>query len=276
MSDGDLRPREPIRLVVSDIDGTLVNHAKELTRRTRAVLAELASRGIGFTVTTARPPVGLRPIIDALGLTAPAAAINGGVLVGPDLSISDVRYLPPAVARQAVGFLRDRGLDPWLFTEYDWHVRDPHGPKVDLETRTIAKDPVVVGDFAPELYDHVLKVIGACDDHPHLARCETDLQALLGHAANATRSQAYYLDVTSPLAHKGEAIKSLSRAMGVPVPAILAIGDGTNDIPMLKAAGFSVAMGNGSDLVKASAHVVTEDCEHDGFAAAIERYVLNG
>ena len=272
---GEARPAEPIRLVVSDIDGTLVNHAKELTPRTRAVIAALAERGIGFTVTTARPPVGLKPIIDMLGLSVPSAAINGGALVAPDLSISEVRYLAPDVARKAVAFLRERGLDPWLFTEYDWHVRDPHGAKVDLETRTLAKDPVVVADFAPDLFDHVLKVIGACDDHAHLARCETDLQALLGRDANATRSQLYYLDVTSPLAQKGEAIKSLSRAMNVPVAAILSIGDGTNDIPMLKAAGFSVAMGNGSDAVKAAAHVVTEDCEHDGFAIAIERYVLN-
>ena len=275
MSDGT-RPAEPIRLVVSDIDGTLVNHAKELTPRTRAVISELKARGIGFTVTTARPPVGLKPVIDMLGLSVPSAAINGGVLVGPDLSISEVRYLAPELARTAVAFLRERGLDPWLFTEFDWHVRDPHGAKVDLETRTIAKPPVVVEDFTPDMYEHVLKVIGACDDHAHLARCESDLQALLGHGANATRSQLYYLDVTSLLAHKGEAIKSLSRAMDVPISAILAIGDGTNDIPMLEAAGFSVAMGNGSDAVKASAHAVTEDCEHDGFALAIERYVLNG
>ena len=271
---GGAWPAEPIRLIVSDIDGTLVNHAKVLTPRTRAAIAGLADRGIGFTVTTARPPVGLRSLIDLLDLKVPAAAVNGGAIVTPDLGIIEEKLLAPALARRSVAYLREQGLDPWLFTNDAWYCRDPEGDHVDLETRTIAQDPTVVSDFEPALYDRVLKIVGACKDHERLARCETALQQDLGSAAIATRSQVYYLDVTSPLAHKGEAVASLSRALGVPISAVLAIGDGTNDIPMLKAAGFSVAMGNGSDAVKASAHVVTDDCENDGFAKAIERYVL--
>ena len=205
----------------------------------------------------------------------PAAAVNGGAIVNPGpYSIVEEKLLAPDLARRAVIILRDQGLDPWLFTDRAWYCRNPDGDHVDLETRTIAQDPTVVGDFEPALYERVLKITGACKDHAHLARCETMLQQDLGSAAIATRSQVYYLDVTSPLAHKGEAVASLSRAMGVPISAILTIGDGTNDIPMLQAAGFSVAMGNGSDAVKASAHVVTDDCENDGFAKAIERYVL--
>ncbi len=267
-------PAEPIRLVVSDIDGTLVNHAKVLTPRSRAAIAALAERGIGFTVTTARPPVGLRPIFALLGLAVPAAAINGGVVVDADLKVIEEKLLAPEVARRAVRLLREQGLDPWLFTDAAWYIRDPAGPYVGLETRTIAQEPTVVADFAPELYDRVLKVIGAEEDHAHLAGCEALLRRELGDGAIATRSQPYYLDVTNPQAHKGEAVRSLSRAFGVPVSAILTIGDGTNDIPMLEAAGFSVAMGNGTAEVKAAADVVTDDCENDGFAKAIELYVL--
>lgn len=272
---GKAWPAEPIRLIVSDIDGTLVNHAKVLTPRTRAAIAGLADRGIGFTVTTARPPVGLRSLIELLSLKVPAAAVNGGAIVNPDLSIVEEKLLAPDLARRSVAYLRDQGLDPWLFTDSAWYCRNPQGDHVDLETRTIAQDPTVVEDFEPALYERVLKITGACKDHRLLARCETTLQQDLGSAAIATRSQVYYLDVTSPLAHKGEAVASLSRALNVPIAAILTIGDGTNDIPMLQAAGFSVAMGNGSDAVKASAHVVTDDCENDGFAKAIERYVLD-
>ncbi len=267
-------PAEPIRLIVSDIDGTLVTHAKVLTPRTRAAIAGLADRGIGFTVTTARPPVGLRSLIELLSLKVPAAAVNGGAIVKPDLSVIEEKLLAPELARRSVTYLRGQGLDPWLFTDSAWYCRNPGGDHVDLETRTIAQDPTIVEDFDPTLYERVLKITGACKDHALLAQCETALQQDLGSAAIATRSQVYYLDVTSPLAHKGEAVASLSRALNVPISAILTIGDGTNDIPMLQAAGFSVAMGNGSDAVKASAHVVTDDCENDGFAKAIERYVL--
>ena len=178
------------------------------------------------------------------------------------------------MARRAVALLREQGLDPWLFTDAQWYIRDPDGDNVPLETRTIGQAPVVVDDFTPALYGRVLKVIGSCNDHPHLAACEALLQRELGSGVLATRSQPYYLDVTDPLAHKGEAVKSLAKAFGVPISAVLTIGDGANDIPMLEAAGFGVAMGNGSDAVKAAAHAVTDDCEHDGFAKAIERYVL--
>ena len=273
MSEG-ARPAEPIRLVVSDIDGTLVNHAKQLTPRARAAIAALEKAGIGFTVTTARPPVGLRPVYAMLGLKVTAAAINGGAIVDGAFNIVEEKLLAPDVARRAVAFLRGRGLDPWLFTDAHWYICDPGGDNVGLETRTIGQDPVVVEDFGPELYGHVLKVIGSCNDHALLARCEADLQRDLGDAAIATRSQAYYLDVTNPGAHKGEAVKSLARTFGVPVSAVMTIGDGTNDIPMLEAAGFGVAMGNGSEAVKAAARAVTDDCENDGFAKAVERYAL--
>ncbi len=271
---GEPWPAEPIRLVIADIDGTLVGHSKVLAPRTKAAIAALGDRGVGFTVTTARPPVGLRSIIAMLNLRSPAAAVNGGALVAPDLGISEQKWLGPNAARRAVELLRQQGLDPWLFTDEAWYIRDAAGDHVGLETRTIGQDPTVVEEFAPALYDHVLKVIGASEDHAHLADCEKLLQRDLGDRAIATRSQAYYLDVTSPLAHKGEAVRTLSKALGVPVSAILTIGDGTNDIPMLEVAGFSVAMGNASDEVKAAAHAVTADVDQDGFALAIERYVL--
>ena len=102
-------PAEPIRLIISDIDGTLVTHAKVLTPRTRATIAALAEQGIGFTVTTARPPVGLRSLIELLGLKVPAAAVNGGAIVTPDLGIVEEKLLAPDLARQSVAYLRGQG-----------------------------------------------------------------------------------------------------------------------------------------------------------------------
>ncbi len=271
MEDG---PKTPIRLVVSDIDGTLVNKAKVLTPRAKTAVEAMKAAGIGFTVTSARPPVGLRHIIELLDLRVPAAAVNGGVLVNPDLSILEEKLVVPHAARQAVSLLRAQGIDAWLFTDKAWYIRDPKGAHVDHEAMTIGQAPTIVEEFDEALYDHCIKLVGASHDHPHLAACESLLQKELGADALATRSQVYYLDVTNPQAHKGEAVKSLSRAMGIPIPDIMTIGDGINDIPMLEVAGFSVAMGNGSDAVKAAAHVVTDDCENDGFAKAIERYVL--
>ena len=267
-------PERPIRLVISDIDGTLVNKAKVLSPRGRVAIEALKDRGIGFTVTSARPPVGLRHIIELLGLEVPVAAVNGGALVRPDLTIIEEKLLSREATRRAIGLLRQQGIDAWLFTDSAWFIRDPAGAHVDHEAKTIGQAPTIVDEFDPTLLERCLKIVGSSHDHPHLAQCETLLQRELGSSALATRSQVYYLDVTNPLANKGEAVLSLSRAMNIPVSDIMTIGDGTNDIPMLMASGFSVAMGNGSSEVQASARVVTDDCENDGFAKAIERYVL--
>lgn len=269
-------PERPIRLVVSDIDGTLVNKAKVLSSRGRAAIEALKDAGIGFTVTSARPPVGLRHIIALLGLEVPVAAVNGGALVDPQLNLIEAKLLAPSAARHAVALLRQQGIDAWLFTNEAWYIRDPEGAHVDHEAVTIGQPPTIVEDFDDALYANCLKIVGASHDHPHLADCEIMLQRELGAEALATRSQVYYLDVTNPDAHKGNAVVSLSRVMNIPIDAIMTIGDGTNDIPMLAIGGFSVAMGNAGDAVKAAAHVVTDDCEHDGFAKAVERYVLNG
>ena len=267
-------PERPIRLVVSDIDGTLVNKAKVLSPRGSSAIEALKDSVIVFTFISARPPVGLRHIIELLDLEVPVAAVNGGALIRPDLTIIEEKLLSPEATRLAIALLRQQDIDAWLFTDSAWFIRDPLGAHVDHEAKTIDQPPTIVDEFDPALLDRCLKIVGASHDHPHLAKCEILLQRELGSGALATRSQVYYLDVTNPRADKGEAVLSLSRAMNVPLSGIMTIGDGTNDIPMLRTSGFSVAMGNAGSDVKAWASVVTDDCENDGFAKAIERYAL--
>lgn len=269
------KPTKPIALVVSDIDGTLVNKAKVLTPRVRAALEALKARGIGFSVASARPPAGLRKIVDALGIENPVGAVNGGAIIRPDLSVISEMVVPVDAVRVAVDILRREGIDPWLFTRDRWFLRDPQGAHVDHEARTIGLDPTVVAEFDEADLGRALKLVGASHDHPKLAEVEDILQAELGGRASATRSQAYYLDVTHAAANKGEAVRGIAKAMGVPLDQVLTIGDGDNDTPMFDVGGFSVAMGNANEAVRALAAAVTESCEADGFAVAIERYVLD-
>lgn len=270
------RPERPIRLVVSDIDGTLVTKAKVITPRARAAIEEVKRRGIGFAVASARPPVGLRSIIADLDITVPVGAVNGGAIVRPDLTIIERQVVPREAVHKTVSILRRQGIDPWLFTDDAWFLRDPNGAHVDHEARTIGLTPTVVGDFSDAQVAAALKLVGASHDHPHLAECERILQADLGGRALATRSQSYYLDIVHAGANKGEAVIGIARTLQVPIEAVLTIGDGANDTPMFGVGGFSVAMGNATDAVKNLACVVTDDNEDEGFAKAIERYVLEG
>jgi hydroxymethylpyrimidine pyrophosphatase-like HAD family hydrolase len=106
-------------------------------------------------------------------------------------------------------------------------------------------------------------------------RCEKDVQDLCGSHASAARSQPYYLDVTHPKANKGEVVLTLSSLLNIPVEAIATIGDMPNDVLMFKKSGISIAMGNASPEVQKSATYVTAANENEGFAKAMEKFILN-
>lgn len=270
----DVGPNVPIALVVSDIDGTLVNRAKQITPRARGAVEALRERGIAFSVASARPPAGLRAIIQALGITAPVGAANGGAVVGSDLSVLERMLVPVEAARLTVETLLRQGIDPWLFTEDGWFLHDPEGAHVDHEAKTLAMIPTVVEAIDDALLGRALKLVGASHDHPLLAACEDMLQASFGGTALASRSQSYYLDVTNAAANKGGAVRGVARQLGVPIERVMTIGDGYNDTPMFEVGAFSVAMGNAPDAVQRMAMAVTDSCEDEGFAKAVERYVL--
>ena len=121
-----------------------------------------------------------------------------------------------------------------------------------------------------------MKIVGVSDDLDRVAACEKLAQSELGGKASAARSQPYYLDVTHPQANKGTVVANLSRFLDIPPDQIATIGDMPNDVLMFKKSGFSIAMGNASDEVKAQASAVTDSNEDEGFANAVRKFVLRG
>jgi Cof subfamily protein (haloacid dehalogenase superfamily) len=261
--------------VISDVDGTLVtSHDKALTARAAAAVKALHERGIVFTIVSSRPPRGLRKLIGPLGLTEPMGCFNGGVIVGPDLKIITQHLLSPATARRAVELLATRGVQPWVFSGDDWLVRDLAAPYVAHEQLTLSFPPKQVGDFGAAL-DTTAKIVGVSEDFAALARCETEVGALLGTEASVARSQKYYLDITHPLANKGVAVTEITNLLKIPLAEVAVIGDGGNDVAMFALGGLSIAMGNASPEVQAKANLVTGTNDHDGFADAIENFILH-
>jgi hypothetical protein len=120
----------------------------------------------------------------------------------------------------------------------------------------------------------VAKIVGVSDDLDRVQRCEAASQVSFGQHATANRSQPYYLDVTNKDANKGAVVEYLSRHLGVPAQEIATIGDQPNDVLMFKRSGFSIAMGNASDEVKAQAAAVTDSYNDEGFAKAMEAFIL--
>jgi Cof subfamily protein (haloacid dehalogenase superfamily) len=276
MTAKNAQTKMPIRMLIADVDGTLVTQEKVLTKRAAEAVLTLRDAGIEFSVTSGRPPRGMAMLIEPLKLTQPLAAFNGGVLIKPDLTtVVDQKFFRAGVPEKVIEAIENHGLDVWLYTDTGWFVRDANAAHVAREQWTVKFPPSVVKNFAG-LLGRVAKIVGVSDDLERVAKCEKDVQQGGGSHISAARSQPYYLDVTHPQANKGGVVLAMSKLLNIPAEAIATIGDMPNDVLMFEKSGVSIAMGNASSEVQASATYVTSSNEEEGFANAIEKFVLSG
>jgi Cof subfamily protein (haloacid dehalogenase superfamily) len=258
-----------IALVVSDVDGTLLTHDKTLTDGAKAAVQRLHRAGIGFTITSSRPTIGMRFLIEPLAVTLPVGAFNGSCIVDPQLKPIEQHFISPDAVERSLDVFGKFGIDTWLFTSDLWLIRRPDGAYVSHEVLAIKADPTVVEDFTPYLAQ-TCKIVGADPDAALLQRCEIAMQRALGMQATAVRSQSYYLDITAPGYDKGTFVRAAAKRLGLSTDAVATIGDMENDLPMFRTSGRSIAMGNASDKVKQHATHVTASNEDEGFAKAID------
>jgi Cof subfamily protein (haloacid dehalogenase superfamily) len=259
----------PIKLVVSDVDGTLLTHDKVLTEGAKAAVGRLHAAGIGFTVVSSRPTIGMGFLIDPLSITLPIGAFNGSSIVDINLKPLEQHLIGADVAQRSLDVLNAFGVDIWLFSNARWYTRNPDGEYVAHEQRAIKADPAIIGDFTPHLTE-ACKIVGASSDPELLERCEAAMKEAVGQEATAVRSQTYYLDVTPPGHDKGTFVDAMVRQLGISAAEVATIGDMENDLPMFARSGVSFAMGNAADGIKQRATHVTDSNERNGFARAIE------
>jgi Cof subfamily protein (haloacid dehalogenase superfamily) len=258
-----------ISLVVSDVDGTLLPKSKVLSEANKRAVAKLRDAGIGFTIVSSRPTIGMSFLIEPLAITLPIGAFNGSSIVDAQLKPIEQHVIPPATAQRSIDLLTEFDVDIWLFTNDQWLTRNPDGEYVSHEKRAIKHDPAIVADFTPYMTG-ACKIVGASSNAPLLQRCEAAMQQAVGNQAVAVRSQTYYLDVTPPGCNKGTFVEAMARRLGISTDAVATIGDMQNDLAMFARSGVSFAMGNATDDVKQRATHVTDSNERDGFAAAME------
>jgi Cof subfamily protein (haloacid dehalogenase superfamily) len=270
---GPARGRPKISLVLADVDGTLVTKDKVLTPRAAAAVKALQTAGVAFAITSGRPPRGMSMLIEPLALRTPIAAFNGGIFVNPDMTILEQHVLAADAAKRAIDVILRNNMDVWIYSGNDWFIRKLDAPHVAREEWTVKFPPTVVANF-DNLIGNITKIVGISDDYDLVARCEKEAQDALGAKASAARSQPYYLDVTHPDANKGMVVTTLSKRLSVPASEIATLGDMPNDVLMFHKSGLSIAMGNASREVQAQANRVTDSYDDEGFAKAIERFVL--
>jgi len=258
-----------IALVVSDVDGTLLKKDKTLTDAARTAAGRLSDAGIGFTIVSSRPTIGMQFLVEPLGIKLPIGAFNGSSIVDPQMNPVEQQLIPKSAVERSLDILNQFGVDIWLFTNDQWLTRNGAGEYVSHEQRTIRHDPAIVSDFTPYLA-RACKIVGSSSDPDLLIRCEAAMQQALGMQATAVRSQTYYLDITPPGCDKGTFVQAMARRLGISTDAVATIGDMQNDLPMFRTSGTSFAMGNATDDVKKQATHVTASNEDDGFAKAMD------
>ena len=278
------------RLLLADVDGTLVTKEKKLTDRAIAAVKKMREAGIEFAITSGRPPRGMQMLIEPLAITIPIAAFNGGLFVKPDLTIISEHVLGQEVVEPIIKIIEEHHLDVWIYRGNDWFVHERHGAHVDREEWTVKFAPQVVASYEGKM-DKVAKIVGVSDDLDAVARCEQAVRAAFGAqvgtrqstphrdgddhpTVTAARSQPYYLDVTHPEANKGGVVLTLANMLHLQPEEIATIGDMANDVPMFEKGGMSIAMGQANDEVKGAARELTTSSEEEGFANAVERFIL--
>src|SRR5277367_4609334 len=116
---------DAIRLLLADVDGTLVTNEKLLTPRAFESVHALGAAGILFAVTSGRPPRGMSMLIEPLRITTPIAAFNGGLIVEPDLTVIEQKVIPRDLVAPVLELLESFGLVTWIYRGADWYVKDP-------------------------------------------------------------------------------------------------------------------------------------------------------
>lgn len=264
---------EPIRLMISDVDGTLVDKQKQLTPGTVDAVTRLGAAGCGFTIISARPRSGMMPIADTLAIDAPMGAFNGGLIFRRDGWVGEHHMVEPIVATGVFDCVDGLTVDRWVFADDRWFSSTDQGVHVEHERVASDQEPVIWTDFA-DLANRADKITFVSDEPAVLAELHRRIDARFAGRATVAQSQTYYLDITALEANKGAGVVALTAALGIDLQATAAIGDQANDLPMIERAGFGVAMGNAPDKVKAAADAVTTANDADGVAHAIDTLIL--
>lgn len=262
------------RLIAMDLDGTLNNDEKRITTKTLEALMAAQAQGIRLALASARPSPGLYKERDILGLREHGGILmsyNGGRIV--DAATGNVLFetaMDMEETRQVLRFLETLPVTPILDDGKQFFVTDSNGYKVDYECRNNGMVCSEVGNLADFLSFAPIKILMSVQPE-RLKAVQDCIGGFLPPELTVVQTAPFYLEVIPRSINKGQGLRAICGALGISTEQTLAFGDAENDIPMLRAAGVGVAMGNAARSVQDAADMVTRSNNDDGIAAALER-----
>ncbi len=274
--------RANIRLLVCDIDGTLIDEKGELSEDNRQAIARLQEAGIGFTLATGRIDRTAQPIAEALSVSLPVITGNGAVI--KDLARDELLSLTPMdhgdTARVAAWLWEKRydficySTDEVFYPPYGQrirYIRQLNAWLADRGQQAITLIELTSPDL-PQPRHGWVKIHAALPDLQALERTREMLAEQTAFAG--VRPGTTLLDIMAQTVSKGRGVEALARFLNLDLAAIATIGDHDNDVSMLQLSGLAIAMGNASQAARAASHHITASNGASGVARAIEQFIL--
>lgn len=262
-------PIPRFRLIVMDLDGTLLDQRSRITPRTRAALERAAAAGVAIAVATGRSYPLLRHFCGDLPLSGPQITFNGAVVVDPLTGLpSYLQAVPVAVVPPVLAFLQAEGVFACYYTEHDIYVHG-HSP---LEIALVPPElpqPIAVPDLTALIHMPCIKLVAVAEPE-RIAALRPDAEAAFGKRLYVTQTSKVLLEFLHPSVSKGAALRESMGYLGLAPDLVIAFGDGHNDIDMLQAAGIGVAMGNAAAEVKDAADLIAPANTEDGIAVVLD------
>ncbi len=263
-----------IKLFVTDIDGTLLMPSKKISEKNIEAVHKMLAVGVKVVIATGRMHSAALPVAAQLGVAVPIISYNGALIKSSAGEILHEQYMDADKVLALINFFEERG----------WHLQSYSGdvlyvPKKDdgvkfYETMLSVTAVEVGWDGLREHTKDVPKLLSVSPTPEETNERLSAAEKVFGGQVEITRSAPRFCEFMSLGVSKASAIKILADKFNIANEEILAIGDSDNDLPMIKAAGCGVAMGNAVAAVKAACPRITDTCENDGFAKAVYDYVL--
>lgn len=270
-----IAPQSPIRLIVTDVDGTLVNDKKQIPEDNLRAIRAAQEKGITVAIASGRFPENVYVLLQDYGISCPILGTNGARTVDTNLKVLSEHFMAPQAALAVLRLLLSMEAKFFLFgsrcvctvnTEHH-HSELSQGEKLLHLGCTYTHGP----EEALALCRQGVQKFFVFGTIPLDKLCEK-LQGI--PAIEVTSSGWDNVEIIPQGINKGRGVADLAETLGIPLSQVMALGDQENDIPMLEAVGWGVAMGNACDAAKAAARLVTDTNNQCGFARAIEKYAL--
>lgn len=265
------------KMIVLDLDDTLLRNDHTISERTKATLMEAQKIGVKVVLASGRPTQGMTTIAKDLSLDKYGSFIlsfNGGKIINcqtneetfsSTLSLENIQELYETSRKQGVFIHTYVG---------DEIITDQENPYTDIESQLTGLPIRVVDNFLESVTEPVVKML-MLEAPDKLGEAEKAIQAEMGQKYSIMRSKPFFLEFTELGITKGESLNQLIQSLGIKREEVIAIGDSYNDLSMIEFAGLGVAMGNAADAIKEKADYITDTNMNEGVAKVVEEFILN-